>query len=245
MEIPKLNISVTKAAVNGQILDVVEYDEYAANPDLYINKGGTAIPVDYKGKELLLPIKGKYNGNPISPGIYNAGCIDFISYPEEPFIDNYVSNERITMSNTDTIRDLIIAEEAIKKLDEAFITSPDNITTIHIKDNDNPEMKALKMALNAKKIDINKYASRFGDNFSNDKRQLNSQALTLKILKRYCDNCDMEAILTIKDKNENVPNPMGKVISVSLTELNDDLDPEEESCSYDTTDDEGSDYNLF
>ena len=78
-------------------------------------------------------------------------------------------------------------------------------------------MVALKMALNSKHIDIDKYAGRFGDNYPNDKRQLKLESATLKIIKRFCENCDMDAILILKDKDENVPNPMGKEIKVSLT----------------------------
>jgi hypothetical protein len=79
-------------------------------------------------------------------------------------------------------------------------------------------MRALKMALNAKHIDIDKYAGRFGENFPNDKRQLKNNNATLKIIKRFCENCDMEAFLTFRDKSDDVPNPMGTEIVVSLTD---------------------------
>ena len=145
-----------------------------------------------------------------------------IKYPEEDFVERYTAKNSITMNNSDDIRDLIIAGEAAKKLDEPFITMPDNVTNIPIRETDHPEMVALKLALNAKHIDIDKYAGRFGDNYPNDKRQLKSSSATVKIIKRFCKNCDMEAILTFKDKSPDVPNPMNKEISVSLTEPFDD-----------------------
>ena len=95
---------------------------------------------------------------------------------------------------------------------EPWITSPDNITTFPISSDDQPEMKALKLALNAKHIDFDKYAPRFGSNFPNDKRQLKNPSATLNIIKRFCDNCDMECELVFKDKNTGVPNPMNKEI---------------------------------
>jgi hypothetical protein len=65
--------------------------------------------------------------------------------------------------------------------------------------------------------DIGKYNQRFGQNFPNDKRQLKNSSVTLKIIDRYCDNLDMEAILTIRDREPGVPNPINRPISISLT----------------------------
>ena len=60
------------------------------------------------------------------------------------------------------------------------------------------------------------------DNYPNDKRQLKSSSATLNIIKRFCTNCDMEAILILKDANPDVPNPIGKDIAISLTKATDD-----------------------
>ena len=217
MEIPPLKVSITKAAINGQVVDVVDYDEYSSHIDCYSGRNDVAIPVDMKGREILLPVKGRYNNNVTLPGVYNAGCVDFLIYPDEAFAERYIPKDFISMSNTDSIKELIKNGDAARKLDEPFITSPDSITNIPIKDTDQPEMKGLKMALNAKNIDIDKYAQRFGDNFPNDKRQLKNSNATLKIIKRFCENCDMEVTLTFKDKSPDVPNPIGSVISADLT----------------------------
>lgn len=223
MDIPKLNVTVTKAATNGQVVDVVTFDEFANNKKIYEGRNDVAIPVKSRinGRELLLPLKGQYptNGStPISPGVYTGGPVDFIIEPESSFADRYVSKNKVVMNNNNDIRDLIMAEEESKKLDEPFITSPDCITNIPVRESDQPEMVCLKMALNSKKIDIDKYASRFGDNYPNDKRQLKSDGVTLNIIKRFCKHMDMEAILTLKDANPEVPNPMNTEITVSLTD---------------------------
>lgn len=237
MEIPQLNVSITKSAVNGQVFEVVDYEDYRSNYDLYGGRTDVAIPYNYRGKDLLLPVKGSYTGSNVMPGVYNAGCIDFFITPEEALADRYIPKNSITMSNTDDIRDLIIAGDNAKKLDEDFITTPDNVTNIPIKPNDQPEMVCLKKALNAKHIDIDKYAGRFGDNYPNDKRQLKSTSATLNIIKRYCKNCDMEAILTLKDTSPDVPNPMNTEISISLT--SDDIDELiEDFSSSEITDDD-------
>ena len=221
MDIPKLNVTVTKAATNGQVVDVVTFDEFTKNKSIYEGRTDVAIPVQSRGRELLLPLKGEYptNGStPISPGIYTGGPVDFIVEPESGFADRYVSKNKIVMNNNNDIRDLIRAEEESKKLDEPFITSPDCITNIPVREGDQPEMVCLKMALNSKRIDIDKYASRFGSNYPNDKRQLKSESATLNIIKRFCKHMDMEAILTLKDANPDVPNPMNTEITVSLTD---------------------------
>ena len=226
MEIPPLKVSITKAAINGQVVDVVDYDEYSSHIDCYSGRNDVAIPVDMRGREILLPVKGRYSSNVTLPGVYNAGCVDFLIYPDEAFAERYIPKDFISMSNTDDIRELIKNGDAARKLDEPFITSPDSITCIPIKETDQPEMKGLKMALNAKNIDIDKYAARFGDNYPNDKRQLKNSNATLKIIKRFCENCDMEAILTFRDKNPDVPNPMNTEITVSLTDEIDEEDSE-------------------
>ena len=241
MEIPPLKVSITKAAINGQVVDVVDYDEYSNHIDCYSGRNDVAIPVDMRGREILLPVKGSYSSNVTLPGVYNAGCVDFLIYPDEAFAERYIPKDFISMSNTDDIRELIKNGDAARKLDEPFITSPDSITCIPIKETDQPEMKGLKMALNAKNIDIDKYAARFGDNYPNDKRQLKNSNATLKIIKRFCENCDMEAILTFRDKNPDVPNPMNTEITVSLTDEIDEEDSENLYAMIEDSDDSSDD----
>ena len=241
MEIPPLKVSITKAAINGQVVDVVDYDEYSNHIDCYSGRNDVAIPVDMRGREILLPVKGSYSSNVTLPGVYNAGCVDFLIYPDEAFVERYIPKDFISMSNTDDIRELIKNGDAARKLDEPFITSPDSITCIPIKETDQPEMKGLKMALNAKNIDIDKYAARFGDNYPNDKRQLKNSNATLKIIKRFCENCDMEAILTFRDKNPDVPNPMNTEITVSLTDEIDEEDSENLYAMIEDSDDSSDD----
>ena len=241
MEIPPLKVSITKAAINGQVVDVVDYDEYSSHIDCYSGRNDVAIPVDMRGREILLPVKGSYSSNVTLPGVYNAGCVDFLIYPDEAFVERYMPKDFISMSNTDDIKELIKNGDAARKLDEPFITSPDSITCIPIKETDQPEMKGLKMALNAKNIDIDKYAARFGDNYPNDKRQLKNSNATLKIIKRFCENCDMEAILTFRDKNPDVPNPMNTEITVSLTDEIDEEDSENLYAMIEDSDDSSED----
>lgn len=219
MEYAPINVHLEKASVEGQVYDVMTYEEYAEHFENNRERSDIAIKEDYNGDVLVLPYRGKYpSGGPITPGLYNAGCVDFIKKPEQGFVKNYIPDKIVSMSNMSDIKDILREAEEARKLDEPYLTSPDSITTIKICPDDQPEMKALKMALNAKHIDLDKYAGRFGVNFPNDKRQLKGNNITLNIIKRYCENCDMEAILVLKDTRPDVPNPIGKEISISLTE---------------------------
>lgn len=222
MDIQPLNITVKRTVINGQMFELMTHEEYAENPSLANQSVG--ILTDYKDKQIMLPYKGKYNGNTSIPGIYNAGCIDFIVLPEEDVIDQYIPKKIIDFSNTDSIRETLEKSDIIERLKEPWITSPDNITSLAVSKEDKPEMVGLKTAINMKAIDLDKYASRFGDNYPNDKRQLKNNSATLNIIKRFCEKLDMEAILILRDKNPNVPNPMNTEIKVSLTDDSTDLD---------------------
>ena len=63
LEIPELNISVTKAAVNGKVYEVIDYQEYRKNLAMYSSRTDVAISTNYQNKEILLPVKGKFVEN--------------------------------------------------------------------------------------------------------------------------------------------------------------------------------------
>lgn len=214
--IQALDVHVLKTVLNGQMYELLTYDEYISNRGSLSHT--IAVKDNYKGKDIILPYKGKYTGNPIIPGIYNGGCVDFVIYPNDNEIDQYVPGKIIEFNNKDDIKQTLEKSEIIERLKEPWITSPDNITTIPILEEDQPEMVCLKRAINEKEIDLDKYAPRFGENFPNDKRQLKNKSATLNIIKRFCEKLDMEALLILKDKNSNVPNPMNTEIIVSLTD---------------------------
>lgn len=213
--IKPLNITVTRCVITGQMYDLMSYEEFCKQKEFIPN---TAILEEYNGQKIVLPNRGEFNAQSSNPGIYKAGCIDFVIYPTPDNIGNYIPSKIIDMSNTTPIKEMLERKDIMAKLDEPWITSPDNITQFNIVEADKPEMKCLKTALNKKHVDIDKYSARFGDNFPNDKRQLKNNSATLNIIKRYCEHMDMEALLTLRDKNPNVPNPIGSEITVSLTE---------------------------
>ena len=81
---------------------------------------------------------------------------------------------------------------------------------------DSPEMRALKTCIIEKDIDLDKYSERFGANYPNDKRKLKDAEITSFLLKRYCNNLDIDVDMVFRDRDENVPNAMNKEIRINL-----------------------------
>jgi hypothetical protein len=212
-----LDNSVSSAMIKGETYNVLGYEEYRESQALW-GLGSIAVAEKVGEDTYLLPYRGEYvEGKSTQPGIYSSGSLDFEVMPKESDEKNYKNIPIVTISSKDDIQTILEKENVLSKLAEPWITNPDNITQINIKDTDEPGMVCLKSAINSKHCDIDKYNQRFGQNFPNDKRQLKNSSVTLKIIDRYCENLDMEAILTIRDKEAGVPNPMKHPISVSLT----------------------------
>ena len=47
MDIPELNIDVTMASINGQLFEVIDYDEYLKNKKAYEERTDLAISVNH------------------------------------------------------------------------------------------------------------------------------------------------------------------------------------------------------
>lgn len=211
MNIEPLNININKAAINGNIYDVYTYDDYKKQENLCDK---SAVLVDYKDTQLLLPVKGEYKSQ-ITPGIYNAGCIDICVFPEDK--ESYIPDKIININNNDDIRDVYLKQQDINKLIEPWISNPDNVTTFTIYPDDQPEMEGLKRAWNEKKANFDDYGSLFGDNFPNDKRLMKNHTATLKMIKRFANNFDMEVEMIFRDKSSDISNPMNTEIHCILT----------------------------
>ena len=225
-----LNLHTKRCVMNGQMMNIMSYDDYTKSSGLADSSTGIER-VTTSGKTIVLPYKGNLPANitnPVIPGVYNLGPADIVVMPNAEEEDDYVPNKVIEFDNTDSIKQILESQAQLSKLAEPWITNPDNITFVSIGESDRPEVVGLKTAINEKHIDIDKYAGRFGENFPNDKRQLRNESLTLKMLERFCQNLDMEAVLIFKDKKPDVPNPIGREIAVSLTDGYSNDDDEQE-----------------
>lgn len=198
-----------KKKIGDKIYDVCTLEEYYQTKEAYIPQY-TAIHDPESG--LVLPIKNK---NDKGPGIIVGCSISYVKEPEDH--EEYQDTDIIDFDNTKSIHEMMEKQNIVKSLERDILTSPDNIFTPKIFDDDSPEMKALKEAVLDKHIDLDKYGYRLGANYSNDKRLFNKSTISLQMLKRMCDAIDIEAVLTLKNKSGDIPNPMSKVIQVNLT----------------------------
>lgn len=207
-------MTVKKVTIDDQILDVIKFDEYASNPNAYV-QNYTAIEME----DMVYPIRRKTD---TKPGMYagpgNDPKIYLFKSPDEEESSMYNSSNILDFSNATSFKDLIEKQNKIKSAERSILTTVDNIFIPVIGENDSPEMTAMKQAVIEKNIDLDKYEQRFSTNYSNDKRILSKPTITLLKMKTIANALDMELLLTIKDKNESVPNPIGKEITVILTD---------------------------
>lgn len=200
-----------KMRIGDKIYDVTTLEEFNRFKDAYIPQY-TAIHVEENN--MVLPIKNRYDNG---PGIIVGSGVSYIEEPKEEDKEKYSSKAIIDFNNSKSIHDMMQKQKAVRTLERDILTSPDNIFTPKIFDDDSAEMKALKNAVLDKHIDLDKYEPRFGSNYNNDKRLFNKSTISLSMLKRVCDALDIEATLTLTDKNDDVPNPIGRTIQVKLT----------------------------
>ena len=200
-----------KMRIGDKICDVTSLEEFTKFRDAFIPQY-TAIHDPETG--LVLPIKNRYEEG---PGIVVGNGISYVEEPDEDEREIYLDSQVIDFDNTKNIHDLMEKQHIVRTLERDILTSPDNIFTPKIFDDDSPEMKALKTAVLDKHIDLDKYEPRFGSNYNNDKRLFNKNTISLSMMKRLCEALDIEATLILTDKSEDVPNPMGRTIEVKLT----------------------------
>lgn len=199
-----------KIRIDDKIYDVATLEEYSNFKDAFIPQYTAIYDAD---TSLVLPVKSK---NDKGPGIVVGTGICYCTEPVTNR-EQYFSSNIIDFDNTTSIHDMMEKQSVVKSLERDILTSPDNIFTPKIFDDDAPEMKALKEAVIAKNIDLDKYEHRFAGNYSNDKRLLQKSTISLPMTKRLCNALDIEAVLILRDKPGDIPNPMNKTIEVNLT----------------------------
>jgi len=213
-----------RAAIEGRILDIVNHDMYANNKELYANTS-TAIEVDIDGKQYALPYRnGQTNQKYVDPGVYDAGCVYFVVPPSPSQEREYLLENLnvIDYQNTNNLSDFLNTQKQLRNIEEELLTDIDDIFCPTIGPNDTAEMKALKQAVAAKQCDFNKYAQRFGDNYLNDKRLFKGSTIAMRRLVATAGNLEVAVGLASRDKNPDVPNPMGVEIHAILTGGSDD-----------------------
>ena len=203
-------ISIKKGKADGRIYDVVSYEEYIKSIENEID-GDIAV----EEGNYIYPKRGS---NDTRPGVYTNEAYSVFKHPETEEEKEEYSINNVIDFDSKTLSEHINKTNRLKNMEKEILTTTDNIFMPPIHENDEPEMIALKKAVAAKQIDINKYAPRFGSNFQNDRRLFNDNKMSMYKFKSFLDNLDLKATIRIQDKNPNVANPMNKIIEVDLND---------------------------
>ena len=166
------------------------------------------------GDGFIDPIRSK---TATRPGFYPTGGFDFFKTPMGQECQMYTQQNVINFHDATTLREVIQTQQKLMNEERSILTTIDNVVAPDISEGDTPEMKAIKQAIIDKHIDLDKYESRFGPNYNNDKRLLKKNSITFGKLRSICDALDIKASITIEDAAPDVPNPIGRVISADLT----------------------------
>ena len=194
--------------------DVITWEQLQNNPELYSYIDAAVQDGDY-----VYPIRSKTDTR---PGIYDRGPFYGIVRPETDSEKEMYSVDRvIDFENQTSLGGVIRQQNALRDQERMILTTPDNIYIPQKLQSDSQAMKGLKEAVTRKHIDLDKYESRFGNNYANDKRILTSDTITLSKLITMANALDMSLTLSIGDKAPDVPNPINGEIVVDL--LGDDM----------------------
>lgn len=211
-----IDIEFKKALIENRMFNVVSYESFYNNKEQNMNSL-TAVEKD----GYLYPVR---TSSDTKPGLYNAGCIDFFVDPDEDNRHEYDVSHINDIGGSDSLEEMMNTIKDINLLERKILTSPDNITIPVRSDKDTPAMAGLKDAVECKQIDINKYRDRFGAaSFPNDKRKLNDNDISFKMLNRYTSALDIKATLILEDTNPDIPNPMGTKIVIDLSGYDDTI----------------------
>lgn len=201
-----MNIVTNKAFIDGVLYDVVPIEQLCTVPYQLINE---RLAVTFQG--YILPIR--FTNALSKVGLY-YGCFCRIVLPSTPEEEQMYSISNLAYSSDHaTFADIIAAREKLESAELKHLVSSDNIYVPVIDPiNDSPLSIALKTSIGEKHCNINRYSSRFGDDFNNDRRKLSGNDITAAKYATFGRNMDVRTTLIIEDMNPDVANPIGKRI---------------------------------
>ena len=213
-----MSINLKKISIDNSMKNLVAFEEYVNNPKLYI-PNETAIDVNGYALPVITPSALELGDVGIA-----ATTNTFITKFNMPNKENeskyrIKGNEKLVdFSGSSSYHEVIEKQNMVRNLENEILTNSDNVTKFRIGDNNSPMMAGLKEGINAKNCNIRLYESRFDGNFLNDIRIMNEDDISLKKVIKFGNAMDMKIEVVISDKNESVPNPMGKEIRFEITD---------------------------
>jgi hypothetical protein len=168
------------------------------------------------GDGYVYPVRNQMESG--KPGVFITGGLDIFNAPQtEQEKSEFSVDNIIDFGKAENMRDLMQCKQMLNQAERSIITTVDNLFTPDIGENDTPQMRAMKEAVIAKGIDLDKYESRLGPNFNNDKRLFKREDITIGKIRTIAEALDMKVTLIIEDTDPNVPNPIGKTIVAQIT----------------------------
>ena len=220
------------ALIGGRNMSVFDIDQITQDKSSFIEDDQqSAIVVNRGGSDVVLPVRTGTSFD--KPGYYISqnNPFGFIRYPEtEEEKKMYIPPQEciIDFEKHNNIQDHLEKIESLTGVINQYLETPadgSNVFRPPLSEMDSAEMRGLKQSIIAKNIDMDKYAERFGPNYPNDKRKMKDSSITSFLLKRACKNLDINVDLVFSDAGPNVPNPMGKTITINMVPgISNDID---------------------
>ena len=210
-----MSISIKKSVINGKTYSVVTTDEFEKmddslkGDDIAIIKDGYLYPY-------VKTIKNE-------PSCYSDSFMFYMNKPKtKKEKKEYSTSKIIDFSNIKDFKGLLNNVYELQKDKRMSLISTSNTFTIPISEEDEPQLKILKKAINLKHIDNDAYKNKFPSpsDFNNDTRALTSpdnHTTSFYKLVRDLNAYDLEGELIIRDQPGAV-NPMGTELRILLTE---------------------------
>ena len=197
-----------------KLYDVVPISDYYRSPQSYVSKG-TAIDI---GQDHVFPVISDLDKGP-GIVIKQNKPIAICKNTDSDEMDKYESSKCIDFSKSESMGEFMEKQTLLHQLEKDVLSNPDNIFAPDVDPSEAPAMQLLKKAVTTKHIDLDKYESRFGSNYANDKRLFNKPSISMQMLTRVCNALDIKATLTLEDQVGDIANPMGpeNKMSIELT----------------------------
>lgn len=212
-----MNLDFKKIVIDGKNMSVVSMDEFNK---MYKNKSlDTDIAVEFNS-DYVLPYSKHIKTTPCAvPGDL---CVRGVLPTTKEDKEKYSVKRVVNFSSASSFKDVLNNVYKIKEEKNAGLTIVNDCLHLDIYDEDTPELRIIKQAINDKHIDPDSYKNKFpsSSDFNNDMRALKSasnHSISFFKAKRILNSFDIDGEFIIRDKKDAV-NPIGKEYSIKLTE---------------------------
>ena len=212
-----MNLDFKKIVIDGKNMSVVSMDEFNR---MYKNKSlDTDIAVEFND-DYVLPYSKHIKATPCAiPGYL---CVRGVLPTTEEDKEKYSVKRVVNFSSSSSFKDVLNNVYKIKEEKNAGLTIVNDCLHLDIYEEDTPELRIIKQAINDKHIDPDSYKNKFpsSSDFNNDMRALKSasnHSISFFKAKRILNSFDIDGEFIIRDKKDAV-NPIGKEYSIKLTE---------------------------